>query len=263
MFWRAYAYIGMVRVCPERGRGRGSQLRVWILDETRTSSKLGRNEGLPRSRNRGRYRTDSRSSYFIPLYSFIFLYIPLYSFIFTFQPFFFRSFSFLFFSITRGTRDRERPEKLTDRKDNKKRDNKKKERREDGELFLSFICRDFLRENISTRHQQAGTISTRKSTYTDHFPRLQRKYNGCMDLSISAFSIQSKEIGIGKHLQLCCFPFVVVVVVVVSSWFQGGRKNYRCSLGVVSRGCVVERLQATTSLFLVLLRSPPFFQFSD
>lgn len=48
MFWRAYAYIGMVRVCPERGRGRGSQLRVWILDETRTSSTLGRNEGLPR-----------------------------------------------------------------------------------------------------------------------------------------------------------------------------------------------------------------------
>lgn len=96
MFWRAYAYIGMVRVCPERGRGRGSQLRVWILDETRTSSKLGRNEGLPRSRNRGRYRTDSRSSYFIPLYSFIFLYIPLYSFIFTFQPFFFDPFPFSF-----------------------------------------------------------------------------------------------------------------------------------------------------------------------
>lgn len=37
MFWRAYAYIGIVRVWPERGRGRGSQLRVWILDETRTS----------------------------------------------------------------------------------------------------------------------------------------------------------------------------------------------------------------------------------
>lgn len=82
MFWRAYAYIGMVRVCPERGRGRGSQLRVWILDETRTSSKLSRNEGLPRfSKSRS---TPNRFA--IPP---LLLYFTHPSIIFLFDPFFF------------------------------------------------------------------------------------------------------------------------------------------------------------------------------
>lgn len=72
-----------------------------------------------------------------------------------------------------------------------------------------------------------------------------------MDLSISAFSIQSKEIG--KHLQLCCFPFSLCCCcccccfVVVPGWTEELPVQPRSSEQRL-RGR--ERLQATTSLFL-------------
>lgn len=127
------------------------RVRVRHLAETKDCREFSKSRSIP-----------NRFAILL-FYSLIFAYLPT---VFLFYPFPSP------FRATRATRDRERCEKLTDRKDNKKRDNKKKERLEDGELFLSFTCRDFLRENISTRQQQAGTISTRKSIYTDRFPRL-------------------------------------------------------------------------------------------
>lgn len=98
-------------------------------------------------------------------------------------------------------------------------------------------------------------------------PTISRVYNVNITIVWILMSLPSrsnrKKLGLESVYTFATLFHACVVVVVVSSWFQDGRKNYRCSLGVVSRGCVVERLQATTSLFLVLLRSPPFFQFSD
>lgn len=96
MFWRAYAYIGMVRVCPERGRGRGSQLRVWILDETRTSRNLAETKDcrvLEIEVDTEPIRDPPVLFPYIPLYSFIFPYIPLYS---PSNHFFFDPFPFSF-----------------------------------------------------------------------------------------------------------------------------------------------------------------------
>lgn len=52
-----------------------------------------------------------------------------------------------------------------------RRENKRKGRREDGELFLSFNRRDFLRENISTRQEQTSpfTITTRAYIYRPYY----------------------------------------------------------------------------------------------
>lgn len=78
-----------------------------------------------------------------------------------------------------------------------------------------------------------------------HIPTVSRVSNVNITVAWILVSLPSRFNR--KKLESICnfvvshFRCVVVVVVVVSSWFQGGRKNYRCSLGVVSRGCVVER----------------------
>lgn len=76
-----------------------------------------------------------------------------------------------------------------------------------------------------------------------HIPTVSRVSNVNITVAWILVSLPSRfnRKKLESNFVVSHFRCVVVVVVVVSSWFQGGRKNYRCSLGVVSRGCVVER----------------------